>query len=133
MMVWNTATWQVCYVGDQKFRKSAPTWICLWSGKNAPRLWFLEVGKRLLAADFRPHALDRMCFLHYDKDGCLDCIALVHVDDFLVLVTYADQVDLTALTRFFKWGRTSFETDVVTFQGKQFRTVIKKIAFLSSG
>ncbi|CAE7029534.1 RE2 [Symbiodinium sp. CCMP2592] len=95
---------------------------------NAPRLWSLEVGKRLLAAGFRPHALDRMCFLHYDKEGCLDCIALVYVDDFLV--TYADHFDLTVLTRLFKWGKTSFDTDVITFKGKQLRTVKENGVFV---
>ena len=87
---------------------------------NAPRLWSLEVGKRLLSAGFRPHALDRMCFLHYDKEGRLDCISLVYVDDFLV--TYADNFDLTIITALFKWGSTSDDTDVITFKGKQLRT-----------
>ena len=88
---------------------------------NAPRLWSLEVGKRLLNAGFRPHALDRMCFLHYDPQGCLDCIALVYVDDFLV--TYADTFKLDVLTSLFRWGRTSSDEDVITFKGKQLRTV----------
>ena len=44
---------------------------------NAPRLWSSEVGKRLFAAGFRPHALDQMCFLHFDTDGVLDCIVLM--------------------------------------------------------
>ena len=87
---------------------------------NAPRLWSLEVGKRLLSAGFRPHALDHMCFLHYDKEGRLDCISLVYVDDFLV--TYADNFDLTIITALFKWGSTSDDTDVITFKGKQLRT-----------
>ena len=39
---------------------------------NAPRLWSLEVGKRLLSVGFRPHSLDRMCFLH--SEGRLDCV-----------------------------------------------------------
>ena len=87
---------------------------------NAPRLWSLEVGKRLLSAGFRPHSLDRMCFLHYDSEGVLDCMALVYVDDFLV--TYADSFDLETVTSLFKWGSTSSDKEVITFKGKQLHT-----------
>ena len=72
---------------------------------NAPRLWSSEVGKRLLAAGFRPHALDQMCFLHFDTDGVIDCIALVYVDDFLV--TYAETFDFSVFASPFRWGKTS--------------------------
>ena len=88
---------------------------------NAPRLWSLEVGKRLVNAGFRPHSMDRMCFLHYGEGDNLDCMALVYVDDFLV--TYNDQFNLDTITSLFKWGSTTSDDEIITFKGKQLQTV----------
>ena len=80
----------------------------------------LLFGKRPVTAGFRPHSLDRMCFLHYDNQGVLDCMALVYVDDFLV--TYADSFNLATITSLFKWGNTSTDQEVITLKGKQSHT-----------
>ena len=68
-----------------------------------------------------------MCFLRYDKDGCLDCI-----DDFLD--TYADHFDLTVLTRIFKSSKTSFHTDRCYYlQRKNSSGRSRRTVLLSSG
>ena len=51
---------------------------------TAPRLWSQEVIKKLTAAGFKAHSLDRMLFSFRISDNELLCLVLVYVDDFLM-------------------------------------------------
>ena len=56
---------------------------------NAPRVWSLEVTKRLKGAGYEQHSLDRQLYLFWDtpsghKAPILLSLAIVYVDDFLL-------------------------------------------------
>lgn len=69
---------------------------------NAPRVWFNKVCQELFKASFQQHTFDRCLFYHRGLDGALDCILIVHVDDFMA--TYSEVFDVKILEELFEWG-----------------------------
>ena len=72
---------------------------------NAPRVWYRRVLQAVQEADFQVHSFDRCCFYHTGKDGSLDCIMIVHVDDFMA--AFSESFDLSILEGMFEWGSTT--------------------------
>ena len=69
---------------------------------NAPRVWFNRVCEELFKASFRQHTFDRCLFYHRGPNDELDCILIVHVDDFMA--TYSEVFDVKILEELFEWG-----------------------------
>ena len=69
---------------------------------NAPRTWYKKVDGAVRGAGFRQHSFDRCFYWHLGEDGALDCILIVHVDDFLA--TYSESFPLSVLENLFAWG-----------------------------
>ena len=69
---------------------------------NAPRVWFNRVCEELFKASFKQHTFDRCLFYHRGPNDELDCILIVHVDDFMA--TYSEVFDVKILEELFEWG-----------------------------
>ena len=74
---------------------------------NAPRVWSLEVTKRLKGAGYEQHSLDRQLYLFWDtpsghKAPILLSLAIVYVDDFLLC--HSELYDRRRILDLFKWG-----------------------------
>ena len=50
---------------------------------NAPRVWYKKVDRAVKGASFQQHSFDRCFYTHRGEDGLLDCLMIVHVDDFM--------------------------------------------------
>ena len=72
---------------------------------NAPRVWYRRVLQAVQDAQFQVHSFDRCCFYHIGEDGKLDCVMIVHVDDFMA--AFSETFDLTLLENMFEWGSTT--------------------------
>ena len=53
-------------------------------------------------AGFKQHSFDRCLYYHLGADGSLDCIMIVHVDDFMA--TYSESFSVSVLESLFTWG-----------------------------
>ena len=87
---------------------------------NAPRVWYVKVDTDLRTkAKFKRHSFDRCFYYHHGSDGLLDCVLIVHVDDFLA--TYSESFDLAILEGLFKWGSTTKITEDTSgvYRGKE--------------
>ena len=86
---------------------------------NAPHLWSQEVGKRLLALQYRKHHFDPSLFLKYAPDGSLISVILVYVDDFAGC--FREDYEINEVYNAFKWGdlKTIEVGKTYTFKGKQ--------------
>ena len=84
---------------------------------HAPRLWSQAVIKKLTAAGFKAHSLDRMLFSFRDSDNELLCLVLVYVDDFLMC--YHETYDISVLKEMFKWGEWTDVRKGIKFKGKE--------------
>ena len=74
---------------------------------NAPRVWQLEVHRRLISAGFTRHTLDHQLYFLWQKlpgetYPCLCCIIIVYVDDFLM--THDVRYDRSRVLGLFTWG-----------------------------
>eukprot|EP00913_Durusdinium_trenchii_P028676 g26892.t1 len=90
---------------------------------NAPRVWSLEVTKRLMKAGYVRHSLDRQLFAYYQKppgssDETLMSIVMVYVDDFLL--AHDDRYDRDHVLQLFTWGSQTelTEKECICFKGK---------------
>ncbi|CAJ1448531.1 unnamed protein product [Effrenium voratum] len=68
---------------------------------NAPRTWTREVTRRLLQADFKQHAMDKMLFYKHIGNR-LACVVIVYVDDFLM--THSSEFNRQEVIDLFTWG-----------------------------
>ena len=71
---------------------------------NAPRVWYRTVK----GASFQQHSFDRCFYTHRGEDGLLDCLMIVHVDDFMAV--YSETFNLDTLKSLFSWGSTTLIT-----------------------
>ena len=67
---------------------------------NAPRVWFQRVCEGLFSIHFAQHTFDKCLFYHSGADGLLDCVLIVHVDDFMA--AYSETFDLDSLKNLFE-------------------------------
>ena len=75
---------------------------------NAPRVWYKKVDRTVKGASFQQHSFDRCFYTHRGEDGLLDCLMIVHVDDFMAV--YSETFDLDTLKNLFSWGSTTLIT-----------------------
>ena len=75
---------------------------------NAPRTWYKKVDHDLkMEQNFQQHSFDRCCYYHLNKkDGSLDCVLIVHVDDFMAVYN-TEKFPVSILQNMFKWGSTT--------------------------
>ena len=106
---------------------------------NAPRVWSLEVTKRLLKAGYVRHTLDHQLFYYFQKppggsEEVLMSVLMVYVDDFLL--AHDDRYDREHVLSLFTWGsKTELTTEEsICFKGKQIHLKFdrqKNVYFLS--
>ena len=106
---------------------------------NAPRVWSLEVTKRLLKAGYVRHTLDHQLFYYFQKppggsEEVLMSVLMVYVDDFLL--AHDDRYDREQVLSLFTWGsKTELTTEEsICFKGKQIHLKFdrqKNVYFLS--
>eukprot|EP00439_Symbiodinium_sp_Y106_P077180 s315_g16.t1 len=80
-----------------------------------------EVIKKLAAAGFKAHSLDRMLFSVQDDNGELLCLVLVYVDDFLMC--FHKRYDISVLKEMFEWGEWTRVRNGIKFKGKELALV----------
>ena len=93
---------------------------------NAPRVWYNKVKESMLASGFVLHSFDRCFFQHFDGGGQLDAMAIVHVDDFLVV--YSETFNLSLLEEMFRWGSVTKvdEDNPGVYRGKEISCIRDK-------
>ena len=69
---------------------------------NAPRVWYRRVLQAVQDAGFMVHSFDRCCFYHVGTDNKIDCVMIVHVDDFMA--AYSESFEISLLEKMFEWG-----------------------------
>ena len=86
---------------------------------NAPRVWYKKVDRTVKEADFKQHTFDRCFYYHHGDDGLLDCLMIVHVDDFMAV--YAETFNLDTLRNLFSWGSVTLVSSEKsgTYRGKE--------------
>ena len=86
---------------------------------NAPRVWYKKVDRTVKEADFEQHTFDRCFYYHHGDDGLLDCLMIVHVDDFMAV--YAETFNLDILRNLFSWGSVTLVSSEKpgTYRGKE--------------
>ena len=62
---------------------------------NAPRVWYNRVLEKVLGSNFVQHSFDRCLFYHLNSKNVVDCVMIIHVDDFMA--TYAESFPLKIL------------------------------------
>ena len=91
---------------------------------NAPRVWYKRVVGVLEQNNFIMRDYDRCFFYHYHpKSGRLDCVMIVHVDDFMA--SYSEEFDVISLEKMFLWGsvtKLTTENEGI-YRGKEVRLV----------
>ncbi|CAL1153227.1 unnamed protein product [Cladocopium goreaui] len=92
---------------------------------NAPRVWFNRVTEELVEHDFHIHSFDKCLFYHVGSDGLLDCVLIVHVDDFMA--TFSSSFDKTILEGLFEWGSVTLidEDHSGEYRGKEIKMLKK--------
>lgn len=93
---------------------------------NAPRVWYNKVKESMLKSGFLLHSFDRCFFQHFDGGGQLDAMAIVHVDDFLVV--YSETFNLSLLEEMFRWGSVTKvdEDNPGVYRGKEISCIREK-------
>ena len=86
---------------------------------NAPRVWFTRVQQALLENEFVAHSFDKCFFMHWGADGLLDCLLIVHVDDFLAVCSETFNKEI--LQNLLEWGPVTLvdEKNPGTYRGKE--------------
>ena len=109
---------------------------------NAPRVWYVKVDTDLRTkAHFKRHSFDHCCYYHVSEAGNLDCVLIVHVDDFMA--TYSEAFDRGLLQNLFRWGSTTevspekpgeYRGKEITMrhEGKKFSYVVTQKSFIKN-
>ena len=72
------------------------------------------------------HSFDRCLFYHLNSKNVVDCVMIIHVDDFMA--TYAESFPLKILEGLFSWGQVT-KVDTKTpgqYRGKEIKMLEEK-------